>query len=245
MANPFTLQIDSPKLMRGLRPSLRLPRNSGYLIQCQGAIGREGSLQILDPLTRMGMSFTKVLTGSINTTASITVVGVGTRFTTELVRGDTISVSGERRVVASIADNTHLTVKVAFSDLANDTAPFKVMEIIDPFPYPQAFLFTNRIIVCGRTGIYEWVNNALVSRLFTSPGSPWTAVEYFDYLYLTNGIVAVIRRATDGIFTTTSLLPRAESLLDVHGQIMAGAPGMISSDEGFGLGPFGDETFGG
>lgn len=64
-----------------------------------------------------------VLTGSIDTTASVNVVGVNTLFTTELASGDQITVSGETRIVDVITDNTHLTVTVAFPDLVNDTSP--------------------------------------------------------------------------------------------------------------------------
>lgn len=67
--------------------------------------------------------YTSVLTGSIDPAASTAVVGVGTAFTTELVIGDYITVSGETRQVTAIADATHLTVGSAFSDNANDTSP--------------------------------------------------------------------------------------------------------------------------
>ena len=67
-----------------------------------------------------------VLTGTIDPTASTAVVGVGTAFTTELIVGDSILVSGETRVVASITDNTNLAVTVAFSDNGNDTSPERV-----------------------------------------------------------------------------------------------------------------------
>ena len=78
-----------------------------------------GTDTIHTDLTRVN----KVLTGSINPTASTSVVGVGTLFTTELILGQSILVSGETRVVSAIADNTHLTVTVAFTDTANDTSP--------------------------------------------------------------------------------------------------------------------------
>lgn len=68
-----------------------------------------------------------VLTGSINPTASTSVVGVDTLFLTELAEGISILVSGETRVVASITSNTTLTVTVAFSDVANDTSPEKIV----------------------------------------------------------------------------------------------------------------------
>ena len=67
-----------------------------------------------------------VLTGTIDPTASIDVVGVGTLFTTELEVGSSILVTGETRTVATIVDNLNLTVTVAFTDVANDATPEKV-----------------------------------------------------------------------------------------------------------------------
>jgi len=66
---------------------------------------------------------TAVLTGSIDPAASAAVLGVGTLFTTELIVGDRILVTGETRTVIAIADNTNLTVDTAFSNNANDTSP--------------------------------------------------------------------------------------------------------------------------
>ncbi len=70
-----------------------------------------------------------VITGSINPTASTSVTGVGTLFTTELQVGDRITVSGETRTVTVITSNTALTVDVAFSDNANDTSVDKLPAI--------------------------------------------------------------------------------------------------------------------
>lgn len=66
--------------------------------------------------------FNSPLTGSIDATASTSVVGVGTLFTTELVAGNSILVSGEERVVATIVDDLTLTITVAFTSLVNDTS---------------------------------------------------------------------------------------------------------------------------
>ena len=73
---------------------------------------------------------TSVLTGTIDPTASTTVTGVGTLFTTELVVGDRITVTGETRTVTAIASATSLTVDTAFTDNANDTAPDKLNAIL-------------------------------------------------------------------------------------------------------------------
>jgi hypothetical protein len=79
--------------------------------------------------TRTTGSSTSVLTGSIDATASTAVVGIGTLFTTELVVGDRITVTGETRTVTVITDATNLTVDTAFTDTANDTSPDKLAAI--------------------------------------------------------------------------------------------------------------------
>lgn len=150
MAEPFSFQIDSPKLIRGLRPSLRVPRDSGYLVKCAGGVGRDGSLQVLDVITRMA-------------TTAITAA----------------------------------------------------------FPYPQLFMFSELIIVCSPTVIYEWVSGSLVSKLTVTTGSPWTAIDYHGFIYMSNGVVAVTRTA-GGVYAISSTLPVAQALIDVHGQVMAG-----------------------
>lgn len=71
----------------------------------------------------------KTLTGSIDPGISTVVIGVSTAFLTEVALGDRIVVSGETRTVITISDDTHLTIDVAFSDNANDTAP-KVLPLI-------------------------------------------------------------------------------------------------------------------
>ncbi len=72
---------------------------------------------------------TSVLTGSINVTASASVTGVGTLFTTELAVGDLINVDGQIRAVTVITNDTSLTVDVAFYDGANDTSPEKTTSL--------------------------------------------------------------------------------------------------------------------
>ena len=66
-------------------------------------------------------SFT--LTGTIDPAASTTVTGVGTKFLSEVYVGDSITVTEETKVVASIESDTSLTLTSAFSDNSNDTSP--------------------------------------------------------------------------------------------------------------------------
>jgi len=67
------------------------------------------------------------LSGTINVTASASVVGVGTRFTQEVSVGDLLVIgtttAGEARPVVSVQDDLNLTVGSAFTNLADDTSP--------------------------------------------------------------------------------------------------------------------------
>lgn len=149
----FSITIDSSKLSKGLRPSKRMPRNSGYLVECKGAVGKDGVLQVLDELTRIDTSV-----------------------------------------------------------------------ITDPFPYPQIFVFTNMIIVCGKTKIYEWVAGALVLKLTVTAGSTWSCVDFFDHVYMSNGTVAVIRDAETKLYSITTDQPTAQAICNFQGQVLIGAP---------------------
>ena len=81
---------------------------------------KSGEFGLYIKLTK-GTLFT--LTGSIDPTASTTVVGVGTKFLTELSVGDEIVVSSETRIVTAIASDLSLTVSVATTNTANDATP--------------------------------------------------------------------------------------------------------------------------
>ncbi len=156
----FALHIGSDKLSRGLRPSKRMPRNNEFLIECKGAVGRDGVLQVIDNLTRIDTS--------------------------------------------------------ALSDAV--------------FPYPQIFVFTNMIIVCTDTKIYEWVNGSLSGvKLTVVAGNTWAAVDFHDYVYMSNGKVAVIR-AIDGTYSVRTDIPTATSILNFNGQVIISSPnaGFIS-----------------
>lgn len=149
----FSFTIESKHLSRGLRPSRRNPRNSRFLVECAGAVGRDGVLSALDEITRLA------------TTA-----------------------------------------------------------ITDGFPYPQIFVFTNMIIICGQTKIYEWISGALVEKLTVTAGSTWSVVDFYDYVYLSNSKVAVIRNAADKTYSITTDLPTCMAVCNFKGQVIIGAP---------------------
>ncbi len=97
---------------------------------------------------------TTVLTGSIDPAASTSVTGVGTAFLTQLVVGNSIVVSGETRQVATITNDTSLTVGVAFSDNANDTSPRRLSQdtgphLADSWAWNVNFADTTQALVLG------------------------------------------------------------------------------------------------
>ena len=103
-----------------LLKNVSIPVGVTLLHDIKGFNNRVGEFGLYIKLTK-GTLFT--LTGSIDPTASTTVVGVGTKFLTELSIGDEIVVSSETRVVTAIASDLSLTVSVATTNTANDTSP--------------------------------------------------------------------------------------------------------------------------
>ena len=95
--------------------------------------------------------------------------------------------------------------------------------ITDAFPYPQLFLFSEVIIVCGQTKIYEWVAGALVLKLTVTAGNTWRAADFHNYIYMSNGKVAVERDPTS-LEYAVSTQPFFSSIVNFNGQVMIGAP---------------------
>ena len=148
----FSFTIDSNDLVKGLRPSKRNPRNSGYLVECFGAVGREGVLQVIDAL---------------------------------------------QGIDASALD--------------------------EDFPFPQIFVFTNVILVCTSTRIYEYDGTNFNEMLAVPQGTLWRAADFNNYIYMSNGVVAVVRDMSLGFLIDTNL-PAAESICNFNGQVIIGTP---------------------
>lgn len=153
----FKLTLSSQEIGRGLRPSKRVPRNSGYLTTCKGAVGKDGVLQVLDSMNSLDLS-----------------------------------------------------------------------DITDGFPYPQIFIFPLMIIVCGETQIYEWVAGALVLKITVSAGATWDAISFGDYVYISNGVVSIVRDPATREYAISDL-PQASCICNFNGQVFIGAPGEDSS----------------
>ena len=103
-----------------LLKSVKIPYGVTLFHDIRSFNNKTGEFGLYMKLTK-GTLFT--LTGSIDPTASTTVVGVGTKFLTELSIGDEIVVSSETRIVTAIASNLSLTVSVATTNTANDASP--------------------------------------------------------------------------------------------------------------------------
>ena len=94
----------------------------------------------------------------------------------------------------------------------------------DPFPFPQIFVFTKMTIVCGMYKIYEWVNSALSLKYTTTePCGIWSAVDFYDYIYLSNGKISVVRDAGSKVYSI-STLPSATTACNYNGQVIIGSP---------------------
>jgi hypothetical protein len=105
-------------------------------------------------------------------------------------------------------------------DLENDRIDTGV--IVDPFPYPQIFVLTNMIIVCSATKVYELVAGSLVLKITVTAGTLWSAVDFYDYVYMSNGVASVIRDPTSELYSLTTTLPLAEAICDFNGQVIIG-----------------------
>ena len=123
--NPVDAEVDLyiEKKLTGkfyLLKSIKIPYGVTLFHDIKGFNNRANEFGLYIKLTK-GTLFT--LTGSIDPTASTAVVGVGTKFLTELSVGDEIVVSSETRIVSAITDNTNLTVSRATTNTANDATP--------------------------------------------------------------------------------------------------------------------------
>lgn len=153
----FTLKLGTEELAQGLRNTKRNPRNNKRLVECKGAVGLDGVLQVL-------------------------------------------------------------------SDLTDDVIDTSV--ITDSFPFPQVFVFTNVIIVCGMKKIYEYVAGSLTLVITASLGADlWSAVDFHNFVYMSNGQVAIQRRAEDGVYEEITTQPVANAICNYNGQVLIGAVG--------------------
>ena len=96
--------------------------------------------------------------------------------------------------------------------------------ITDAFPFPQIFIFTNMIIVCGLLNIYELIGGSPALKYTAAvAGGTWTAVDLFDYVYLSNGNISVVRDPGSKLYALSNL-PHSTAACNYNGQVLIGAP---------------------
>ena len=102
-----------------------------------------------------------------------------------------------------------------------------IAEITDGFPYPQIFVETNFIIVCGAKTVYEYDSVAGTLELkYTAAitASTWTLVSFHDYVYMSNGNVSIVRDAETRDWSESEDIPTAMAVCNYNGQVIIGAP---------------------
>jgi len=97
-----------------------------------------------------------------------------------------------------------------------------IANILDAFPYPQVFVFTNVILVCGRQDIYEYDGTLTHVLGPVTAGQLWSAVDFFDFIYMSNGVVAVLRDPQSKVYATTTDQPIANAICNFNGQVVIG-----------------------
>lgn len=149
----FSITLSSEQLAAGLRHASSSPRNSLYMVELVGIIGKDKVLQTLDELSEL----------------------------------DTTSI------------------------------------INDGFPYPQLFILSNHVLVCGETKIYEYIEGSLILQITSSEaGCTWRVLDYVNYLCMSNGAVTIIRDPQTGLFSESSDLPTFHAACDYNGQAFLG-----------------------
>jgi len=135
-----------------------MPRDSAFLVECAGMVGKDGVLQALDQITRIDTSV-----------------------------------------------------------------------ITDGWPYPNILVGVKHIVVCGSDKIYEWNGTGLDLKLTLTAGQvggTWRWLDGHDFMYLSNGKVAVLRDPQSHTYSVTTDQPIAHAICNFNGQPFIGAPGV-------------------
>ena len=203
------LEIKGAVLAKGLRPSKRLARNKSFLTTCNGFVGNDGVLSAIDDLSEIDVIPSEVIgTDALNYTC---IDNHGSTNDDKPVTGANYALKWTQ----SGSSGGVWTVSTAYKD-----------GIADGFPYPQMFLFTNWTIICGETGIFEWDGSTLDRKLTVAAGGTWDAVDFVDYVYMSNSKVAVIRNAKTGVYSETTDLPTFSGIANYNGRVLITNPGI-------------------
>jgi len=91
------------------------------------------------------------------------------------------------------------------------------------FPFPQLFLLERHIIVCNRASIMENVKGTLTTMISgLTGGGKWNVASSHDFIYASNGTVAVIRDPNTHVWALSSTAPKAMAIGNFNGQVIVG-----------------------
>lgn len=106
---------------------------------------------------------------------------------------------------------------IVLSDLLEDA-----LVIADDFPFPQVFAFDKHLIICNRTTILEWNYTQLTLEITVTQGELWEAISVDNFLYLSNGVVSVVRDPDKGTYAANSGAPVCSAICNFNGQVVCG-----------------------
>ncbi len=126
----------------------------------------------------------KVEAGSLNA-----VIGTGTAFLTELSVGNTIKIGTEKRIVATITDNEHLTVTVAFTTAKAAGSSIILVGDEGRLSFPNDFLMLNELF--WTDGTYKYEIKPGSSKIPVDDDTDTDTISGPQYYYLVNGAIEI------------------------------------------------------
>lgn len=100
-------------------------------------------------------------------------------------------------------------------------SPIDTEDLAETFPFPQIFDLVNVTLVCGAKKIYEYADETFTLKYTAAAtGGLWTVVDFFNYLYISNGSIAVTRDSQTLAYALTNALPATSAICDFNGQVI-------------------------
>ena len=97
--------------------------------------------------------------------------------------------------------------------------------IADDFPFPQLFVLDNHILICNRQSILELQDiNFVVAISGLDAGGKWNVLSSHDFIYLTNGVVSILKDPGTKTYSISSTAPIASAVCNFNGQCIVGNP---------------------
>ncbi len=107
---------------------------------------------------------------------------------------------------------------LSISSIANDPNI-----ILSDFPFPQLFILDKHILVCNRQSILELQDNVFILVISgLAANNKWNVLSSHDFIYLTNGAVAVIRSPESNTYSISSTAPISSAVCNFNGQCIVG-----------------------